>query len=75
MAASLAVEWAEHGIRVNSLRRVNVFTFDAKFTQYSPGYMLTTLTRTVLRGKTELRVSILKLKMQRSLSNRTIGKE
>lgn len=33
MAASLAVEWAKEGIRVNSL---------------SPGYMLTSLTRTVL---------------------------
>jgi len=33
MAASLAVEWAKNGIRVNSL---------------SPGYMLTSLTRTVL---------------------------
>ena len=42
MAASLAVEWAPHNIRVNSL---------------SPGYMLTSLTRTILEKDTELKVS------------------
>lgn len=35
LAASLAVEWAKQGVRVNSL---------------SPGYMLTKLTRTILAG-------------------------
>ncbi|KAJ2935621.1 hypothetical protein H1R20_g1471, partial [Candolleomyces eurysporus] len=40
MAASLAVEWAPHNIRVNCL---------------SPGYMLTKLTRTVLEGNAELK--------------------
>ncbi|KAJ7481170.1 hypothetical protein B0H11DRAFT_1234535 [Mycena galericulata] len=40
MAASLAVEWAKKGVRVNVL---------------SPGYMLTKLTRTVLSHDTELR--------------------
>jgi len=40
MAASLAVEWAQYGIRVNSL---------------SPGYMLTKLTRTILEGNSELK--------------------
>jgi len=40
MAASLAVEWAKTGIRVNAL---------------SPGYMLTKLTRTVLFNDPELK--------------------
>ncbi|KAJ7217100.1 hypothetical protein GGX14DRAFT_602067 [Mycena pura] len=40
MAASLAVEWARQGVRVNAL---------------SPGYMLTKLTRTVLSQDTELK--------------------
>lgn len=35
LASSLAVEWAKAGIRVNSL---------------SPGYMLTSLTRTILEA-------------------------
>lgn len=39
MAASFAVEWAEHGIRVNSL---------------SPGYMRTPLVANVLKGQVEL---------------------
>ncbi|KAF8760057.1 KR domain [Rhizoctonia solani] len=42
MAASLAVEWAKSGIRVNAL---------------SPGYMLTSLTRTILDKNEELKVS------------------
>jgi len=40
MAASLAVEWAKSGVRVNTL---------------SPGYMLTKLTKQVLSGDEELR--------------------
>ncbi|KAF8469913.1 NAD-P-binding protein [Gautieria morchelliformis] len=40
MAASLAVEWAKSGVRVNTL---------------SPGYMLTKLTREVLSGNDELK--------------------
>ncbi|KAG6917917.1 hypothetical protein DXG01_000354 [Tephrocybe rancida] len=40
MAASLAVEWAKTGIRVNSL---------------SPGYMLTKLTRTILENDPDLK--------------------
>lgn len=42
MASSFAVEWAEHGIRVNSL---------------SPGYMQTPLVKQVLSGQTDLSVS------------------
>ncbi|KAG6833665.1 hypothetical protein H0H87_002861 [Tephrocybe sp. NHM501043] len=41
MAASLAVEWAKTGVRVNSL---------------SPGYMLTKLTRTILENDPDLKV-------------------
>ena len=40
MAASLAVEWAKDGIRVNTI---------------SPGYMLTPLTQTLLDENAELR--------------------
>ncbi|KAJ3512105.1 hypothetical protein NLJ89_g3721 [Agrocybe chaxingu] len=40
MAASLAVEWAKQGVRVNTL---------------SPGYMLTKLTRTILEKDVELK--------------------
>ncbi|KLO19230.1 NAD(P)-binding protein [Schizopora paradoxa] len=40
LASSLAVEWAQKGVRVNSL---------------SPGYMLTKLTRTILAGDQELK--------------------
>lgn len=40
LAASLAVEWAEHDIRVNCI---------------SPGYMLTALTRKILEEKPELK--------------------
>ncbi|TFK42469.1 NAD(P)-binding protein [Crucibulum laeve] len=40
MAASLAVEWAKKGVRVNSL---------------SPGYMLTKLTKTILQNDQELK--------------------
>ena len=39
MATSLAVEWAKNGIRVNSL---------------APGYMVTSLTRTILDNNPEL---------------------
>ncbi|KAF5380853.1 hypothetical protein D9615_004102 [Tricholomella constricta] len=41
MAASLAVEWAKTGVRVNAL---------------SPGYMLTKLTRTILENDPDLKV-------------------
>ncbi|KAH9483946.1 D-arabinitol 2-dehydrogenase [ribulose-forming] [Psilocybe cubensis] len=41
MAASLAVEWAKHNIRVNAL---------------SPGYMATKLTKTILEKDSELKV-------------------
>ncbi|KAG6814558.1 hypothetical protein H0H92_000086 [Tricholoma furcatifolium] len=44
MAASLAVEWAKTGIRVNSL---------------SPGYMLTKLTRTILENQADLKINVL----------------
>jgi len=40
LAASLGVEWAPHGVRVNAL---------------SPGYMLTKLTRTILEKNVELK--------------------
>jgi len=40
LAASLAVEWAPYGVRVNAL---------------SPGYMLTKLTRTILEKNVELK--------------------
>jgi len=40
MAASLAIEWAQHGVRVNAL---------------SPGYMLTKLTRDILARDVELK--------------------
>ncbi|KAF8163422.1 hypothetical protein B0H34DRAFT_795133 [Crassisporium funariophilum] len=42
MAASLAVEWAKEGVRVNAL---------------SPGYMLTKLTKEVLSGDAELKTT------------------
>ncbi|KAK2466820.1 hypothetical protein APHAL10511_001078 [Amanita phalloides] len=41
MAASLAVEWAKHGVRVNTL---------------SPGYIMTKLTRTILANQQELKM-------------------
>ncbi|KAG6333578.1 hypothetical protein ID866_5507 [Astraeus odoratus] len=41
MASSLAVEWAKQGVRVNAL---------------SPGYMLTSLTKTILANNQELKV-------------------
>ncbi|GJJ12322.1 hypothetical protein Clacol_006563 [Clathrus columnatus] len=40
MAASLGVEWAKEGVRVNAI---------------SPGYMLTELTKNILQGKGDLR--------------------
>jgi len=40
MAASLAVEWAKEGVRVNTL---------------SPGYMLTKLTKTILEKNSDLK--------------------
>jgi NAD(P)-dependent dehydrogenase (short-subunit alcohol dehydrogenase family) len=42
MASSLAVEWAQNGIRVNAI---------------SPGYMMTSLTAKVLEANQELKVS------------------
>ncbi|CAE6457991.1 unnamed protein product [Rhizoctonia solani] len=64
MAASLAVEWAKSGIRVNALRSVcyglartradsNVAT--PSILSNSPGYMLTSLTRTILDKNEELK--------------------
>jgi NAD(P)-dependent dehydrogenase (short-subunit alcohol dehydrogenase family) len=44
MGASLAVEWAKQGVRVNTI---------------SPGYMLTKLTRTILENDPELKVRVI----------------
>ena len=60
MAASLAVEWAKKGVRVNTLRYDDViirFLSVAHFV-HSPGYMLTKLTRTILAHDQELKVRV-----------------
>ena len=52
MAASLGVEWAKQGVRVNALRSVasclTLFAADNLNKKNSPGYMLTKLTRDIL---------------------------
>lgn len=57
MAASLAVEWAKAGVRVNALRcERHISTYCLSNCLSSPGYMLTKLTKTVLEHDQELRV-------------------
>lgn len=61
MAASLGVEWAKKGVRVNTLRYVYDVTaclrsLTGRSHLYSPGYMLTKLTRTILAHDQELKV-------------------
>lgn len=63
MAASLAVEWAKSGIRVNALRSVYARLALASIVYslaivISPGYMLTSLTRTILDKNEELKVGV-----------------
>jgi NAD(P)-dependent dehydrogenase (short-subunit alcohol dehydrogenase family) len=58
MAASLAVEWANKGIRVNALRcEWRVLWQPARLISSSPGYMLTKLTKTVLEIDSDLKVA------------------
>lgn len=52
MAASLAVEWATKGIRVNCISYVSR---SGSQTDLRPGYVLTNLTKTILDANTELR--------------------
>jgi NAD(P)-dependent dehydrogenase (short-subunit alcohol dehydrogenase family) len=65
MASSLAVEWATKGVRVNALRhesllRTGYFRHSAETRPaYSPGYMMTKLTRTILSNNPELKVALL----------------
>lgn len=57
MAASLAVEWAKNGIRVNALRCERcISTYCLSNCLSSPGYMLTKLTKTVLEHDQERKV-------------------
>jgi len=62
MAASLGVEWAKLGVRVNALRSVHsnslIISYWLSLILLSPGYMLTKLTKQVLSGDEELRVCI-----------------
>ena len=59
MAASLGVEWAKQGVRVNALRSIascpTLLAADNVFLN-SPGYMLTKLTRDILANDVELKV-------------------
>ena len=61
MAASLAVEWAKDGVRVNALRSIvslrclPLLAAD-DISLNSPGYMLTKLTRDILARDDELKV-------------------
>ncbi|TFY51823.1 hypothetical protein EVG20_g10820 [Dentipellis fragilis] len=56
MAASLAVEWAKKGVRVNTLRSAYFFRSRVVSDSVcSPGYMLTKLTRTILTHDQELK--------------------
>ena len=57
MASSLAVEWAKKGVRVNSLRWAlqAVLPSSPSYSVYSPGYMLTKLTRTILSHDPDLK--------------------
>ena len=60
MAASLAVEWAKNGVRVNVLRYVAIIALLTNIERgliSSPGYMLTKLTKTILAHDQELKVS------------------
>lgn len=61
MAASLAVEWAKDGVRVNALRYGPIPLGAGSWTfiytwSFSPGYMATKLTKTILEKDSELKV-------------------
>ena len=71
MASSLAVEWATKGVRVNALRYEprfvsGCFRRDTEKSapsspRFSPGYMMTKLTRTILSNNPELKVALASL--------------
>lgn len=59
LAASLAVEWAAQGVRVNALRLSIPQKHSHRLIaqrRHSPGYMLTKLTKTILEKNIELKV-------------------
>lgn len=62
MAASLGVEWAKEGVRVNAIRYFHCHLETVTYILLillciSPGYMLTDLTKKILTGKEALKVS------------------
>src|SRR5712672_993687 len=69
MASSLAVEWATKGVRVNALRYGSISFVCKDFLSqappptsargFSPGYMMTKLTRVILSNDPELKVALL----------------